>query len=306
MSALLNIQQTSIVNSENIKGFEAVEAPIKNAHPFKAESIKFNKIQKHFSDSAQTYVKGAQLQHRVGQTLFTKLMTGLDNSNITTKAHSNITQQRNLTCVDLGCGPGLFTSVLNQTFKTVLSLDLASDMLQANDSAKSKIQANSHALPFLTESVDVFYSSLMVQWCDLEQVLQQVYSALKPNGKAVIATLVDGTLFELEHAWSKVDKDTHIHEYLSAEQVSSVAQNMPWNQTRLTLNTEIFWFANARMLAKELKCLGANFVQERKNKGLVTKNTWQKMEGAYQNSFYNAQQQAIPASYKVMYLELTK
>jgi len=273
------------------------------------QPIAFQQIQKHFSDSAQTYKQGAQLQHRVGQTLFSKLMASLPlcftKKNTGTTSLFSSTQHK-LTCVDLGCGPGLFTPVLNETFERVIALDLAPNMLQANVSAQNKVQANSHALPFLPASVDVFYSSLMVQWCDLHQVLQQVHQALKPNGRAVIATLVDGTLFELEQAWSKVNNDKHILDYLSAPQISSMVKNMPWSQVELSQSTELFWFTNARMLAKELKYLGANFVQNRKNKGLITKTTWQQMELEYQQRFYDHKQQAIPASYKVMYLELKK
>ena len=268
------------------------------------QPIAFKQIQKHFSGSANTYKQGAQLQYKVGQTLFTKLMASLPFINETVRSPMDI--QHNLTCVDLGCGPGLFSPLLNETFERVISLDLAPDMLKANRHAQNKVQANSHALPFLPESIDVFYSSLMVQWCDLSQVLHQIHNALKPNGRAVIATLVDGTLFELEKAWSKVDNDKHIHEYLTALQISSMLTNMSWSQVELSQSTELFWFPNARVLAKELKCLGANFVQNRKNKGLITKSTWQQMELEYQQHFYDHQQQAIPASYKVMYLELKK
>ena len=258
------------------------------------QSIAFQKIQKHFSDSAKTYKTGAQLQHKVGENLLNHLLLNTFENN------------SQLTCVDLGCGPGLFTQRLNEEFNKVIGLDLASDMLRANSTTNLKVQANSHALPFLPTSIDVFYSSLMVQWCDLTQVLTEIYQSLKPNGKAFIATLVDGTLFELEYAWSKVDSDKHIHNYLTKEQVSSEVDILPWSSVSLNEQTEQFWFSDVKMLAKELKCLGANFVQNRKNKGLITRGIWQQMELEYQARFYNDQKQAIPATYKIMYIELTK
>jgi len=258
------------------------------------EPIEFQQIQKYFSDSAKTYKTGAQLQHKVGESLLNNLLLNTFENN------------NRLTCVDLGCGPWLFTQRLNKQFNKVIGLDLACDMLRANTTTNLKVQANSHSLPFLHASVDVFYSSLMVQWCDLNQVLTEVHQCLKPNGKAFVATLVDGTLFELEHAWSRVDSDKHIHNYLTAEQLSYVVDTLPWSNVSLNKQTEQFWFSDAKMLAKELKCLGANFVQNRKNKGLITRSVWQQMEQAYQAEFYNDQKQAIPATYKIMYLELTK
>lgn len=258
------------------------------------EPIEFQQIQKYFSDSAKTYKTGAQLQHKVGESLLNNLLLNTFENN------------NRLTCVDLGCGPGLFTQRLNKQFNKVIGLDLACDMLRANTTTNLKVQANSHSLPFLPASIDVFYSSLMVQWCDLNQVLTEVHQCLKPNGKAFVATLVDGTLFELEYAWSRVDSDKHIHNYLTAEQLSYVVDTLPWSNVSLNKQTEKFWFSDAKMLAKELKCLGANFVQNRKNKGLITRSVWQQMEQAYQAEFYNDQKQAIPATYKIMYLELTK
>lgn len=247
------------------------------------------KVEQYFAHSASTYSRGAQLQNIVANHLFNKLPEG----------------QVQL-ALDLGCGPGLFTERLKSGSNTLISLDLSSEMLKQAQSANNKVQANSHALPFQKDSFDLVFSSLMIQWCDFEQVLNQIHSVLKPGGSAFISTLIKGSLCELEQAWSMVDDDEHIHQYLSIEKVIASVNKGAWQSVEIEQHTETLWFDRVKSLAKELKLLGANYVQGRKNKGLMTKSTWQKMEQAYVDACYCEDKDAIPASYQVVLLELRK
>lgn len=245
------------------------------------------KIQTCFSNSAQTYRNGAQLQHRVGQTCISKLS-------------QNHYQQ----ILDLGCGPGLFAPKLQSLTSQFVSLDLSKSMLATNPSFGFKIQGDSHKLPFQKNSFELVFSSLMIQWCDIETVLEQVYEVLKPGGQAVISTLVSGTLIELQQAWSAVDNDTHIHQYSTLTDVEGLVNSGAWRKSNTELATITLEFDSVLSLAKELKLLGANFVKNRKNKGLVTKNKWQAMEQAYQQLGKN--ESIIPATYQVVYITLEK
>lgn len=244
-------------------------------------------VARHFSSSANTYHCGAQLQQTVGQHCY----------DLIRDLHYGAT-------LDLGCGPGLFSKQLEQLSKQMVNLDLSDSMLKANKSAAPKVQADSHDMPFIAESFDLVFSSLMIQWCQLDDVLAEVYRVLKPGGRAVISTLVAGTLTELQRAWRSVDDDEHIHQYLSFSEVSDNVGLNPWRYKQLSQQLVTLSFNDVKGLAKELKQLGANYVQSRKNKGLMTKTRWQKMEQAYQSQFAHDGQ--IPASYQVVYLLLEK
>jgi len=246
-------------------------------------------VAKHFSYSAKTYRSGAQLQYKVGERLLS----------MREAARSDLT-------LDLGCGPGLFSQELRELSEQLLSLDMSSRMLAQNQSAEKLVQADSHALPFLDESFDFVYSSLMVQWCDLTRVLQEVQRVLKPGGQLLMSTLVTGSLNELQSSWQAVDNDQHIHDYLNFEQVEKTLDAASWKKGACSLEKEVFWFDNAKCLAKELKALGANYVENRKSKGLVTRAKWQKMENAYRNRYFDSEHQAIPATYYVTYINLIK
>lgn len=251
--------------------------------------VKINKVEQHFAHSAGTYSQGAQLQNIVAEQLLSK-----------------IADKSNKLALDLGCGPGLFTKALTKKVESLVSLDLSWQMLRQIQQTTNKVQANSHNLPFQDDSFDLVFSSLMIQWCDFEQVIEQVYSVLKPGGAAYISTLITGSLYELQQAWSAVDDDNHIHQYQSIEQLLSVVNKGNWQSVEIEQQTQTLWFDQVRSLAQELKLLGANYVQSRKNKGLMTKSKWQKMEQAYRDKFFCLKKQAFPASYQVVLLELRK
>lgn len=246
-------------------------------------------VAKHFTSGAKTYSFGAQLQHAVAEELMQKMP--LKPSGLT---------------LDLGCGPGLFTQQLQSKSDKLISFDLSMSMLRQGKSAVTKIQGNSHCLPFLPDSFDQIFSSLMVQWCDLERVLEQVHHVLKPGGCAYISTLIQGSLCELEQAWQAVDNDQHIHEYLSRDELILTVNRAGFGQVSVQQHKHEFWFESVKGLAKELKMLGANYVKNRQNKGLITKSKWQTMESAYRDNFYSAEKDAIPASYQVVLIELKK
>ena len=248
-----------------------------------------SQVEKHFGHSAATYRQGAQLQRLVGTRLLDLLQSDSDGI-----------------CLDLGCGPGLFSESLNRKFPTLLSLDLSLDMLKQNVRAHNRVRVDGHALPFCNESVDAVFSSLMVQWCDFERVIGQIYGALKPGGQAVISTLITGTLFELASAWSKVNDDRHIHDYLDLEYIKHKVSALPWSQQSMSTETQVFWFDNAKALAKELKSLGANYVEKRSQKGLLTKSKWMAMEAAYAQRFIDPGQNKVPATYQILYINLVK
>lgn len=244
-------------------------------------------VNKHFTHSAQTYHCGAQLQKQVGK----KLLSLLPDKTGTT--------------LDLGCGPGLFTDALDQRSSKLCSLDLSPEMLKQHCKSSLKINADSHALPFSGEVFDNVFSSLMIQWCELETVLQEVVRVLKPGGKAVISTLVLGTLLELKQAWAQLDDDEHIHQYLTFNNVENCVAKLLTTDSSVTQQPMVLHFDSVYLLAKELKQLGANFVKDRKNKGLVTKSKWQRLEQSYQTLFGD-QSGKVPATYEVVFIELTK
>lgn len=251
-----------------------------------------NAVIKQFDTSASTYTTSPTLQQELGDILFKTIFPcSFDDTSV---------------ILDLGCGPGLFTQRIKTLGGQLLSIDLSQSMLIQNSLSNAKLRSDSHCLALQNESVDLVFSNLMMQWCDAQQVLAEIHRVLKPGGTAVISTLLPGSLFELQQAWSTVDNDQHIHQYQSGKCISSTLASLTWRQKSTTEQELVYHYSNARQLAKELKSIGANHVHNRKRVGLVGKGAWKKMENAYRRQFLNPELNMISATYRALTIKLKK
>ncbi|TXH61223.1 MAG: methyltransferase domain-containing protein [Tolumonas sp.] len=104
-----------------------------------------------FGKAAQSYDQYALLQKEVGRNLL---------SLIPDKEYGN--------GLDLGCGSGFFLSDLQQLCNYLLALDISTGMLkQAKQQSKAMayVGGDAEALPLRSDSVDLVFSSLALQWC---------------------------------------------------------------------------------------------------------------------------------------------
>ena len=122
-----------------------------------------------FSRAAASYDSVADLQRAVGHELIARLP-------------ANLSPQRWL---DLGSGTGYFSRVLGQRFADGqgLALDIAQGMLayaRPLGGAQHFIAGDAESLPLQSNSCDVIFSSLALQWCaDFRAVLSEAQRVLK-------------------------------------------------------------------------------------------------------------------------------
>ena len=134
-------------------------------------------IAESFSRAAPTYDKAAALQRTVGSNLLGRLPRDFVPGDI----------------LDLGCGTGHFTRALAACFDTpVIGLDLAEGMLRhANEHSPGLdhwITADAERLPLRSESRDLIFSSLAMQWCPrLDQALAEAWRVLRPGGRFIFS-----------------------------------------------------------------------------------------------------------------------
>jgi malonyl-CoA O-methyltransferase len=248
-----------------------------------------------FSRAASHYDSVARLQRDVG----TRLLTSLDQL-----------PARPAAVLDLGCGTGYFYPELRRRFPQAdyIGLDLAQGMVEyARDrwpEAGTWLVADAEALPLVSGSVDLVFSSLAIQWCfRLDHLFAELARVLRPGGRCVFTSLGPGTLCELRAAWAAVDANQHVNSFLPASALETAVQGL--SGLELELEAELFRmeYPRVRDLLAELKALGAHNMNRGRPVGLTGRRTLQGMLQAYEK---RRDRGVLPATYDVLFGVLEK
>lgn len=173
----------------------------------------------------------------------------------------------------------------------VTALDLSSEMLavaKKQGGYDAYIAGDIEALPCKDKTFDLVVSSLAIQWChDITQALKELHRVTKSGGRISIATIIEGTLRELESAFKTVDNEQHILAFLTEEKLKAEVMALGGC---LTIYEEIVTFDSLKSLFKSLKHIGATSLPNRR-KGLLGRSSIAKLEqyfasiGGYQLTY---------------------
>lgn len=173
----------------------------------------------------------------------------------------------------------------------VTALDLSPEMLEVakkQGGYDAYIAGDIEALPCEDKTFDLVVSSLAIQWChDITQALKELHRVTKSGGRISIATIIAGTLRELESAFKTVDNEQHILAFLTEEKLKAEVTALGGS---LTIYEEIVTFDSLKSLFKSLKHIGATSLPNRR-KGLLGRSSIAKLEqyfasiGGYQLTY---------------------
>jgi len=280
--------------AQEIRGFLAATGKLRANTPVAAELAK-KAVAASFSRAAAGYDSVAHLQHEVGEQLLTRL---------------DKLQEVPATILDLGCGTGYFYPALQERYPKAqyIGLDLASGMVDyarnrsADDSAW--LVADAEALPLTSESVDLVFSSLAVQWCARpEHLFAELARVLRPGGCCVFTSLGPDTLCELRAAWAAVDSHQHVNTFLPMAALAAAARRIPGIAVKLERQALRMAYARVRDLLDELKALGAHNMNRSRQPGLTSRRALQGMLQAYEAWRTDG---VLPATYEVIFGVLEK
>ena len=248
-----------------------------------------------FSRAATAYDSVARLQRDVGS----QLLLSLDRF----AADPGI-------ILDLGCGTGSIYPELQHRFPAAhyIGLDLASGMVNyARDRCPDDcdwVVADAEAIPLASESVNLVFSSLAIQWCYRpEHLFAELARILRPGGFCVFTSLGPGTLRELRGAWAAVDAHQHVNHFLQASQLQDAARKIPGIQLDTHSQDYRMEYQRVRDLLAELKTLGAHNMNRSRPAGLTGRRALQGMLLAYEEWREDG---VLPATYDVIFGVLEK
>jgi len=249
-------------------------------------------VRKSFDAAARTYDRAAVLQTEVRGRLLERLQ---------------IVKIEPEVIVDLGAGTGHASRALKSMFPKahVIALDVAFGMLQEARHQQgllrrfARVVADGRLLPLRSQSVDLVFSNLMVQWCDPpDAVFAEVQRILKPQGLFTFTAFGPDTLKELRTAWAAVDEHTHVNRFTDMHDVGDALMRAHFAEPVLDVEPFTLTYNDARDLMRELKAIGAHNVTRGRRTGLTGRRSLEKMLATYEG-FRHAGK--LPATYEVVY-----
>ena len=249
-------------------------------------------VRRSFDAASRTYDKAAVLQREVRSRLLERLQ---------------IVKIDPRVIVDLGAGTGHASRALKSMFPKaeVIALDIATGMLQAARRQQSllrrfaRVAADARKLPLTSQSVDLVFSNLMVQWCDPpDSVFAEVQRVLKPHGLFTFTTFGPDTLKELRAAWAQVDSHTHVNRFTDMHDVGDALVRAHFAEPVLDVESFTLTYADVYGLMRELKAIGAHNVTRGRPQGLTGRRALEKMVAAYESFRRDGK---LPATYEVVY-----
>jgi malonyl-CoA O-methyltransferase len=246
-----------------------------------------------FSRAADSYDSVAALQRKVGGELLDRLP-------------ADLVPQRWL---DLGCGTGYFSRALGERYGAAegVALDIAEGMLRHArplGGAQQFVAGDAECLPLRSESCDLLFSSLALQWCaDFAAVLGEARRVLRPGGVLAFSSLCVGTLQELRDSWQAVDGFVHVNRFRRFDDYRQLCAGSGLQLLSLENQAEVLHYPDLRSLTHELKALGAHNLNPGRPGGLTGRARMLALLAAYERF---RQAPGLPASYQVVYGILRK
>ena len=224
-------------------------------------------VRRAFGRAAQSYDAAASIQRQACQLLAARL---------------DAVDGAPRVVLDAGCGTGYGVRLLAARWPQarLLALDIAAPMLrQVSDGVAARVQADVHHLPLADACVDVYWSCLTLQWCDLARALAEARRVLRPGGWLVVATLGQETFAELREAFAAADSFAHTLAF--ADPAPAVAQ-AGFAEAHIARQRLTAHYPDLTTLLHAIRRTGANQLGSARRRTLLGRQAWQRAQRAYE------------------------
>jgi malonyl-CoA O-methyltransferase len=209
--------------------------------------------------------------------------------------------------LDLGAGTGRVARELKRRYPRalVIALDLAAGMLREARRNQllwrrfARVCGDALRLPLKDGSVDLVFSSLMLQWCEpLDAAFAEVRRVLRPEGFFAFSNCSPDTLNELRSAWTQADGYNHVNGFVDMHDVGDALVRAGLTEPVLDVERLVLEYADALALMRDLKAIGAHNATAGRPRSLAGRARLTRVQDAYE-AFRRAGQ--LPATYEVIY-----
>ena len=215
-----------------------------------------SRVREAFDRAAHRYDHSAVLQREVTDRLLEKL---------------DVVRISPQWILDAGCGTGSALPGLSRRFgdARVAALDISYNMLQQCNrhgglfGKPMRVCADIERLPFASDSIDLVFSSLSLQWCnDIDAAFNEVFRVLKPGGLFVFASFGPDTLKELRDSWRRIDEQVHVNRFEDMHDVGDALLRDGFAEPVMEAEVITMTYQDVDTIMHDLKAIGAS-VKER-------------------------------------------
>ena len=258
------------------------------ANPFELDPVR---VRRSFDRASAEYDRTAVLQAQIREQLLQRL---------------DLVRMEPQVVLDMGSGTGHASLALKRRFPAacVVALDLSTRMLRESKRRQrwfrrfERVGGDAGRLPFTDGSVDLIFSNLMLQWCELDTVLAEVRRVLKPHGLLTFTTFGPDTLVELRRAWSSVDGNVHVNRFLDMHDIGDALVRAGLAEPVLDVERYTLTYPDAMALMRDLKAIGAHNVAAGRPAGLTGRGRLARMCAAYEAY---RREGRLPATYEAVF-----
>lgn len=202
--------------------------------------------------------------------------------------------------LDAGCGTGYGSAQLRKRWPGahITGIDFAPAMLSlARRQLDGCLAADIEKLPFAARSLDLWWSSLSIQWCNADRVFREAARVLEAGGQVAFSTLCPETFAEVRAAFAGIDQHRHTLPFNEPDAVGRALEQAGLHGIRLIRERHTVYYPNLKSLLRSIKDIGAHNVGDGGRHGMMGRAAWQQVEAAYERFRTPA---GLPASYDVL------
>src|SRR3569623_1294139 len=165
--------------------------------------------------------------------------------------------------------------------------------------ANHLVCADMERLPLSSNSMDLVWSSLAIQWAhDLEATFKGFHQVLAPGGLLIFATFGPDTLKELREAFTAIDDAPHVNRFIDLHDIGDMLIHAGFSSPVMEMEMLTLTYADLKSLMQDLKGIGAHNAALARRRGLLGKTAWSRLEQAYEMQRRDGR---LPATFEVIY-----
>jgi len=227
--------------------------------------------------------------------------------------HLDYVRLRPQRILDAGSGTGWGGRQLNERYPQaeIVALDIAIGMLEAAKGTSSWWQklfggsrqrfvcADVEAMPLASQSVEMVWSNLALQWCnDLSQTFRELHRVLQPEGLLMFSTFGPDTLKELRIAFDSVDDFSHVNRFVDMHDIGDMLVTAGFADPVMEMEKLTLTYDDVKAVMQDLRNIGAHNATAGRAPGMMGKARWARITQNYEALRRDGK---LPATFEVVY-----